>query len=144
MLTTTPSPSALQSASVQQAANESFVSERRFYDDKNFPKGFRRSGDFTYNEAELLEKHGVAMQALAEGRQAPRNPEESHFVEVVRGNSAPGSLLEKIWVKYVKLASGKPFYAVVGTTLVKKADAEYIDDMIDDDVQDEPELGDDQ
>lgn len=46
----------------------SFVSQKRFYDDANFPKGFKRSGDFTNKEAELLELHGHAMKNLAEGK----------------------------------------------------------------------------
>ncbi len=38
---------------------QSFVANRRFFDDGNFPKGFTRSGRFTLAEGNMLEKHGV-------------------------------------------------------------------------------------
>lgn len=124
----------------------SFVSHKRFYDDTNFPKGFKRSGDFTSKEAELLELHGHAMKNLAEGKTLPVTADEAQFVEVIKGNIAPSSLLEQIWLKYRKLARGKPFYAVVGTVHLPptKPEAEPeaafdVDVEIDDDVQDEAE-----
>jgi len=124
----------------------SFVSHKRFYDDTNFPKGFKRSGDFTSKEAELLELHGHAMKNLAEGKTLPVTADEAQFVEVIKGNIAPSSLLEQIWLKYRKLARGKPFYAVVGTVHLPptKPEAEPafdvdVDVEIEDDVQDEAE-----
>ncbi|MGI1944663.1 DUF413 domain-containing protein [Shewanella glacialipiscicola] len=126
------------------SATVSFNSQKRFYDDANFPKGFKRSGDFTNKEAELLELHGHAMKNLAEGKTLPCTAEEAQFVEVAKGNIAPSSLLEQIWVKYRRLAMGKPFYAVVGTVHLPatkpeiELEAEAVFD-IEDDVQDEPE-----
>lgn len=126
----------------------SFVSQKRFYDDANFPKGFKRSGDFTSKEAELLELHGYAMKSLAEGKILPCTADEAQFVEVIKGNIAPSSLLEQIWLKYRKLAQGKPFYAVVGTVHLPatkpevevEVELEAVFDVdIEDDVQDEPE-----
>lgn len=122
----------------------SFVSHKRFYDDTNFPKGFKRSGDFTSKEAELLELHGHAMKNLAEGKALPCTADEAQFVEAAKGNIAPSSLLEQIWLKYRKLAQGKPFYAVVGTVHLPatkpEVEPEVIFDVdIEDDVQDEPE-----
>lgn len=129
------------------SAAVSFVSTKHFYDDVNFPKGFKRSGDFTNKEAELLELHGHAMKGLSEGTILPRTPDEAQFVEVTKGNALPSSLLEQIWVKYRKLALGKPFYAVVGTVhlpvtkpaaieIEAEVDAEF---DIEDDTQDDPE-----
>jgi len=126
----------------------SFVSHKRFYDDTNFPKGFKRSGDFTSKEAELLELHGHAMKNLAEGKTLPVTADEAQFVEVIKGNIAPSSLLEHIWLKYRKLARGKPFYAVVGTVHLPATKPEIevepeaafdVDVEIEDDVQDEAE-----
>ena len=37
---------------------ESFVSQQRFFDNKNYPRGFSRHGDFTIKEAQILEKYG--------------------------------------------------------------------------------------
>lgn len=126
----------------------SFVSHKRFYDDTNFPKGFKRSGDFTSKEAELLELHGHAMKNLAEGKTLPVTADEAQFVEVIKGNIAPSSLLEQIRLKYRKLARGKPFYAVVGTVHLPATKPEVepeaafdvdVDVEIEDDVQDEAE-----
>ena len=35
---------------------QAFVSQRQFYDDQNFPRGFSRSGNFTLLEASILEQ----------------------------------------------------------------------------------------
>ena len=34
---------------------ESFTTTNRFFDNKNYPRGFSRHGDFTIKEAQLLE-----------------------------------------------------------------------------------------
>ncbi|WP_417763141.1 DUF413 domain-containing protein [Shewanella sp.] len=99
----------------------SFSSDRPFYDDANFPRGFKRSGDFTNKEAELLETYGVALRDLAKRSRTAINAEEQHFVDVVNGQANAETTLEKLWLKYTKLAMGKPFYAVVGTTLIKSS-----------------------
>ena len=43
---------------------QSFVAKRRFFDDRNFPKGFTRSGRFTLAEGNLLEKHGIKRKTV--------------------------------------------------------------------------------
>ncbi|KFZ38682.1 hypothetical protein HR45_04455 [Shewanella mangrovi] len=118
MLSTT-STSLPHAVLVNAETATSFSSDRRFYDDANFPRGFKRSGDFTHKEAELLETYGVAMRALASGSRSAINEEEQHFIDAAKGHTAPTSTLEKLWQKYLKLSMGKPFYAVVGTTLMK-------------------------
>ncbi|MBB1428083.1 DUF413 domain-containing protein [Shewanella sp. SG44-2] len=95
--------------------SNSFQSTKRFYDDVNFPKGFKRCGDFTNKEAELLEQHGQAMKNLANGSQLPCNVDEDQFVNVLQGKKPASTPLELLWSKYCRLAKGKPFYAVVGT-----------------------------
>ncbi|MCG7588302.1 DUF413 domain-containing protein, partial [Photobacterium sp. OFAV2-7] len=40
-------------------------SEGKFYDDKNFPRGFNRSGVFTISKAALLLDYGRTMKGLA-------------------------------------------------------------------------------
>ena len=50
---------------------DSFQSNRRFYDDKNYPRGMSRSGDYTLNEVKILEQYGVALQAIADGTKVP-------------------------------------------------------------------------
>ena len=41
---------------------QAFVSQRQFYDDQNFPRGFSRSGNFTLLEASILEQHGIVLK----------------------------------------------------------------------------------
>ena len=40
---------------------ESFVTTHRFFDNKHYPRGFSRHGDFTIKEAQFLERYGFAM-----------------------------------------------------------------------------------
>ncbi|QSX31462.1 MULTISPECIES: DUF413 domain-containing protein [Shewanella] len=117
-----------------------FQAKRRFYDDINFPKGFRRCGDFTSKEADLLEQYGQVLKDLAEGKQLPATADEAQFVEVASGRLAPSSLFEHLWVKYCKLAQGKPFYAVVGTVHAPATapEPDLTFDDIDDDDEDAP------
>ncbi|MDF0533640.1 DUF413 domain-containing protein [Shewanella sp. A32] len=136
MLTTTSTPSGVPQDNVA-----SFTATRRFYDDANFPKGFHRCGDFTQKEAELLETHGVALKALAEGTMLPRTADEQRFVDVINGSQTASAPMEKLWIKYLTLAQGRPFYAVVGTNLVRTAETEeYLDTLdVEADASDEDE-----
>ena len=43
---------------------ESFTTTNRFFDNKHYPRGFSRHGDFTIKEAQLLERHGYAFNEL--------------------------------------------------------------------------------
>ena len=115
-------------------SNDSFRSTKRFYDDANFPKGFKRCGDFTSKEADLLEQHGQAMKNLADGSQLPCNVDEDQFVKVAQGILPATTAMELLWAKYCRLAKGKPFYAVVGTIhtpAITKVEIEF-DDVEDD------------
>ncbi|MCX9458122.1 DUF413 domain-containing protein, partial [Vibrio cholerae] len=46
---------------------ESFVTTRRFFDNKHYPRGFARHGDFTIKEAQILERLGAAFDELDSG-----------------------------------------------------------------------------
>ena len=52
---------------------ESFSVTRRYFDDKNYPRGFSRHGDFTIREAQTLEQFGQACLALELGERKPGN-----------------------------------------------------------------------
>jgi uncharacterized protein YifE (UPF0438 family) len=105
---------------------QSFVATRRFFDDRNFPKGFTRSGRFTLAEGNLLEKHGVAMLELEEGQRQPVNDEEKRFVQVARGEAEAETIYEKTWVKYrQRIHEKRKFHTVFG----KKRIADGSDDF---------------
>lgn len=98
--------------------SESFISKQRFFDNKNYPRGFSRYGDFTIKEAELLEKHGHAFLELDAEKRIPKTEDEKAFVAVCKGNKMPDTESERIWIKYLScinrpkrfhtLSGGKP------------------------------------
>lgn len=94
---------------------ESFSVTRRFFDDKNYPRGFSRHGDYTIRESELLEQFGQACLALETEERKPKTAEEKQFVAVMKGEKQPETSLEKVWVKYRNLTSRvKRIYTLSG------------------------------
>ncbi|MBP0600951.1 MULTISPECIES: DUF413 domain-containing protein [Aeromonas] len=85
----------------------SFESDKRFNDFKHFPRGLRRSGEFTVAEADSLEKYGTVMLALYQGNLAPRDDVESAFIEQVKSGAAGSNPHAKVWFKYLKVIGPK-------------------------------------
>ncbi|USD67594.1 DUF413 domain-containing protein [Vibrio sp. SCSIO 43136] len=83
------------------------MGERRFYDDKAFPRGFAKSGNFTLVEEELLIYYGQTMLALEQGSLLPENAEEKHFLKALKDPKKANSKLETVWLKYIKFARGR-------------------------------------
>lgn len=79
---------------------ESFSVERRFFDDKNYPRGFSRHGDYTIKESQALEQYGQAFKALDSGERKPVTAEEKAFVAFCKGERPAETFLEKTWDKY--------------------------------------------
>jgi len=73
-----------------------------YYDDQNFPYGFRRSGLFTILEAEFLLQNGHLMQALSRREIAPQSDEEQEFVNAIESGIHSEQLSVKVWLKYMK------------------------------------------
>ncbi|MBY6187116.1 DUF413 domain-containing protein [Marinobacter hydrocarbonoclasticus] len=96
-------------------ASQSFSSTQKFFDNRHFPRGFRRSGTFTINEADLLERHGQAMMSLSNGSRAPSTDDEIHFVEFVQGKVEGCTPLERLWAKYLKASLGKRLITISGS-----------------------------
>ena len=80
---------------------ESFTTTNRFFDNKHYPRGFSRHGDFTIKEAQLLERHGYAFNELDLGKREPATEDEKQFVLVCRGEREPQSEAERVWIKYM-------------------------------------------
>jgi hypothetical protein len=51
------------------------VGQKRFFDNKKFPRGFGKSGDFTLVEADLLTTYGETLNSLQHGELEPENSE---------------------------------------------------------------------
>ncbi|SES73105.1 DUF413 domain-containing protein [Thorsellia anophelis] len=108
---------------------ESFISPRRFTDNKNYPRGLARHGDYTIKEAQLLEKHGNALLELESGSRAPITEEEKQFVAVSQGNADPKTDIEKVWMKYVqKTRQPKRFHTLSGGKPQVEGADEFIDE----------------
>ncbi len=82
-------------------------SEGTFYDDKNFPRGFSRSGDFTISEAILLENYGRTMKALYERQIDPVEESEVRFVNEITGRQEVTSNYARCWIKYMNKTQTK-------------------------------------
>lgn len=94
---------------------ESFSVTRRFFDDKNYPRGFSRHGDYTIRESQTLEQFGQACLALETGERKPKTAEEKRFVAVMKGEQVAETFLEKVWLKYRTLTSStKRIYTLSG------------------------------
>lgn len=111
---------------------DSFKASRKFYDDRNYPRGMSRSGDYTLSEVQILENHGVALQELATAKREPLNDEEQRFVDVCQGSLLPESKVEKAWLKYQnKVLTPKQFHTLFGRTKVEAGEDDSTADPID-------------
>jgi hypothetical protein len=104
-----------------------FYLRKRFYDDRHFPYGFSRSGDFTVSEVAELEKFGNLFKALVDGQVSDPTEEDQHFLQVMQGETPASTLAEKAWLKYLKCCNRSPVWL---TTRRAANDAE--DDFVDD------------
>lgn len=94
---------------------DSFTTNNRFFDNKHYPRGFSRHGDFTIKEAQLLERFGYAFNELDAGKRQPATEEERLFVAVCRGEREPVTDQEKVWSKYlVRTRRPKKFHTLSG------------------------------
>ena len=109
---------------------ESFVSQQRFFDNKNYPRGFSRHGDFTIKEAQILEKYGCAFRDLDAETRKPVTADEKSFVAVCKGKKEPSTDLEKVWLKYLsRINKPKRFHTLSGG----KPQVDVNDDFVDSD-----------
>jgi uncharacterized protein len=111
--------------------------KKHFYDNKKFPRGFAKSGDFTIAEEDLLIRFGETMQNLENGELAPINDAEVEFVNELSAPESVTTKMAKVWLKYVRLAHGrKQFHTLNGRNKPDAAD-DYNDDedvlVVDDD-----------
>ncbi|SFN40671.1 hypothetical protein SAMN05216516_1076 [Izhakiella capsodis] len=109
---------------------DSFATSNRFFDNKNYPRGFSRHGDFTIKEAQLLERHGHAFNELDLAKREPATDEERRFLDVCRGLREPQTESERVWIKYMaRIKRPKRFHTLSGG----KPQMESIEDYSDSD-----------
>lgn len=90
-------------------------SNKPYYDDLNFPRGFSRSGEFSIAESMLLNDYGDTLKSLHDGHLMPENEEEKRFVAVVNRMEEAVSDLEKTWIKYLKSVAPKTWHTLNGS-----------------------------
>ncbi|WP_404342621.1 DUF413 domain-containing protein [Pseudoalteromonas mariniglutinosa] len=107
---------------------QAFASQRQFYDDQNFPRGFGRSGHFTLLEANILEQHGVVLKGLYNKTLEPQNEIQIQFTQVVTGNLEPTNAIERAWMKYLKLTTCKTkFHTLFGRSKISSPAPQSVD-----------------
>ncbi len=108
-------------------------STKPFIDRQKFPYGFKKSGDFSISEANLLTTYGLTLLSLERGDLDPENAEEMHFVDFTKGKAEASSSIEKAWSKYVHLARGKKHFYTLHSSASNQADYDdsYSDDEFD-------------
>lgn len=102
---------------------QSFYSNKKFYDNQNYPQGFQRSGDFTRAQAQLLESKGVALKALHEGSQTPTTAEEEQFVLFCQNQGEATTEVEKTWIQYLNALKRKQIYFTASSAAVDSGGA---------------------
>lgn len=88
-------------------STQDFHSDKKFFDDVNFPYGIERSGDFTRQQSEILLNCGRTLQGLEAGTLDPVTVAQKEFVLMVEGQKAPQSEIEKTWAKYKTVIGSK-------------------------------------
>ncbi|MBC7005199.1 DUF413 domain-containing protein [Photobacterium sp. BZF1] len=106
----------------------------KFYDDKNFPRGFNRSGVFTIGEAQLLENFGRTMRGLADGSLFPETENEQEFLAEISGTTEIHTSYAKCWSKYVNKTTNKVRSYTLCVSQRKQNNNDYEDDDVDTDL----------
>ncbi|MCU4674421.1 DUF413 domain-containing protein [Catenovulum sp. 2E275] len=113
----------------------------RIYDDpKNYPYGFRRSGDFSINESDALSKYGCLFNALYKGEITASDEQDNRIISIMRGEASAESVEEVAWQKYQSRLNRPKLGSLYGN---KKQSIDLDDgDDSDDDVDLSDDLGD--
>lgn len=106
--------------STKNFSTESFQTSRKFYDDKNYPRGMGRSGDYSITEVKILETYGVALAGISAGTIEPKTEEEKQFKAVCDGSKTAETPIEKAWLKYqTKTLTPKQFHTLFGRSKIE-------------------------
>lgn len=112
------------------------LSNKVFTDIKRFPYGFRKSGDFSISDANILSSYGHILQALEQGQIEPISREEKHFLKMSKGLANPQTAVERAWRKYIQLScSRKNFFTLNSSSIAPPAANDDSEDYISDDLE---------
>lgn len=119
---------------IEMNTSDSFKSKTRFFADQQFPYGISKSGEFTKQQAELLEQHGEAYEALHNGSRTPISEEEVAFISVCNGEKEPETAHEKAWSKFCQVTKKKKSYITAFGGIMPKPDLGEVGSYIDPDL----------
>tara|TARA_Y100000034_G_scaffold131261_1_gene191628 strand:- start:1074 stop:1451 length:378 start_codon:yes stop_codon:yes gene_type:complete len=114
---------------MSQIQAKSFETSKKFFDDANFPRGFQRSGDFTRQQADILENMGDALKSLHEGTREAATDEEVRFVDFCQQKLEPINAVEREWAAYCKALARKQIYFTASSSA---SEADYENTETDD------------
>lgn len=80
--------------------HDCFRTDKRFEDKVHFPYGFLKRGEFTIEQARVLELKGIAYQELATGLRKPKGETEREFVAFCSGKKQAETIHERVWQRY--------------------------------------------
>lgn len=86
---------------------EGFTLFKAFTDNRNYPYGLERSGDYSIREAQLLHRLGETFRRLEVGEHKPVNEVEEQFIKMIKGEKEATTDCEKLWLKYRANVEGK-------------------------------------
>ncbi len=95
---------------------DDFVSGHKFYDSKNYSVSFRRSGDFSINESDVLERCGYVITQLMEGKITAENASQERMLELFKGGREADTVVEKAWSKYLYAINHPKYLTVLAST----------------------------
>lgn len=117
------------------------VIKRVFSDQKNYPYGFARSGDFSINESRALSQFGALIAALVDGHLQPETDEDHGYLQAAHGQKEPENIVERAWLKYQKRINRPKAGSIYGSKKAALEDTE--EDEISDDSDMSITIGDD-
>ena len=91
----------------QAISPEGYTLFKAFTDNRHYPYGLERSGDFSIREAELLRRLGETFRRLEVGEHQAVNEVEEQFLKMIRGEKEASTDCEKLWLKYRARVEGK-------------------------------------
>ncbi|WP_158966169.1 DUF413 domain-containing protein [Paraglaciecola sp. L3A3] len=100
------------------------LGDKIYSDPVNFTRGFKKSGDFSIAESDILSAYGHSLLGLEMGELSPETDEEKRFVQVMMGKEQAETKVEKTWSKYVRLSRTKRNFF----TLYSSASKSTLDD----------------
>ncbi|MFC3095740.1 DUF413 domain-containing protein [Alteromonas sediminis] len=104
---------------------------KTFLDAKNYPRGFKKSGDFSIAESDILSQLGVTLEGLSNGSLQPESEEELRLVSVLQGQAEAESKVEKTWLKYKKLTlTPRKFYTLYSSNRSVTTDDDFEEDTV--------------